>query len=402
MKILFVNKFLYLNGGSETYLFGLSDYLKNMGHDVEFFGMQHPKNIVNNSVNLNVRNMEFKGNLISKFSYPFKIIYSIEAANKISKVIKHFKPDIVHVNNYNFQLTPSILYKVRKLGIPVIQTLHDFQIVCPNHMMYLEHKNIICEECINRRYRNCVKNNCIHNSKVKSVLAAFEGWFYHKLKTYDKYIDLLISPSIFLKKKIVEFGEHDSRIKVLHNFINPSADVYYENKKNYVLYFGRLSIQKGIRTLIKACKNLPELKFIFAGGGELESELEGIENIEFVGFKSGEDLKTLVSKALFSIYPSEWYENCPMSVLESQMYGTPVIGADIGGIPELIDDKVDGLLFKPGNSDDLAEKIKYLYNDINVLHEYSIRCIEKVKKFSIDNYYKELMNIYSMAISKHK
>ena len=130
--------------------------------------------------------------------------------------------------------------------------------------------------------------------------------------------------------------------------------------------------------------------------------MKGIKNIEFVGFKTGNELKTLISEALFSIYPSECYDNCPMSVLESQTYGTPVIGANIGGIPELIDNNTDGLLFEPGNVDDMVEKIKYLYDNRDILNGYSDKCIEKVKKFSIDKYYDELMKIYNMAIEKHK
>ena len=402
MKILFINKFLYQKGGSETYLFNLASYMKNQGHSIDYFGMQDEKNIAGNSMQLSVSNMEFKGVTIGKVLYPFKIIYSHEARQKIRTIIEATKPDIVHLNNYNFQITPSILYEIKNYNIPVVMTLHDFQVVCPNHMMYLASRQQVCEECKGRKYLNCARNKCIHNSRIKSLLAAFEGALYYKLGTYEKYIDLFIAPSHFLKNKLVEFGEKESKIKVLHNFTKESPKEYTANKQKYVLYFGRLSSEKGIDTLVKSCKKLPHIHFKFVGSGELENELKGVDNIEFLGFKSGTELSKLISEALFSVYPSEWYENCPMSVLESQMYGTPVIGADIGGIPELIRNNVDGLLFDPGNEDELSKKIRYLYENEKVLSQYSENCFNKAKDFSISKYYKDLMTYYDIAIEKHK
>jgi len=401
MKILIVNKFLFENGGSETYCFKLAEYLKQKGHSIQFFGMDHEKNVVGNDLNLYVKNVEFKDVTISKILYPFKIIYSIEARSKIEKLIKHYKPDIVHLNNYNFQITPSILYEIKKYKIPVVMTLHDLQIVCPNHLMYIEHEKKICEDCKGRKYINCIKNKCIHNSRLKSIFAAMEGYIYYKLKTYDKMIDYYIAPSNFLKDKICEFGENKDRIKVIHNFISRKSDPSAKSiKKDYVLYFGRLSIEKGIRSFISACKMLPGIMFIVAGRGELEKELEGVSNIKYVGFKAGEELNSLISEALFSVNTSECYDNCPMSVLESQMLGTPVIGANIGGIPELIENNIDGLLFEPGNARDLANKINFLYSNRIILQQFSEKCISKVNMFSVENYYKKLFEVYNLALEK--
>ncbi len=404
LKILFVNKFLYPKGGSETYIFNLASYLERKGHNVEYFGMEHRENIVTNSLNLSVNNMEFRGKSIKKFLYPFKIIYSVEAKNKIREIILATKPDIIHLNNFNFQITPSILYEIKKYNIPVVMTLHDYQLVCPNHMLCLENKKKICEECLGRKYTNCIKNKCIHNSRIKSVLAAAEGTIYYKLGTYEKYIDYFISPSAFLKNKIVEFGEKENKIMTIYNFVSDTTPNKVNDKKEkFILYFGRLSIQKGIATLIEASKRLPEINFVIAGGGELENQIKGIKNINYVGYKSGEELKALISNALFTICPSQWYENCPMSVLESQMYGTPVIGANIGGIPELIEDGKDGLLFKSGNVEDLVSKIKYLYSDTALLKSFSDSCAKRVQqRFSIDSYYEELINVYNLAIKKHE
>lgn len=398
LRILFVNKFLYWFGGSETYCFKLADYLQSQGHEVQFFGMHHERNVKGNELNLSVSNVEFKKMSIRKSHYPFRIIYSLEAKRKIGKVIEAFKPDLIHLNNFNFQLTPSILYEIKKHRIPVVMTLHDFQIVCPNHMLYLEHKQQICEDCKGRKYFSCIANNCLHNSKIKSVLAAFEGYLYHKLKTYDNHIDYFIAPSHFLKNKVVEFGESASRIRVIHNFIDEMSTEPVAEKGNYVLYFGRLNVQKGIRTLIAATKQLPDIPFIIAGEGPIEHEVQGLPNVKYVGFQKGESLKNLVKSALFTIYPSEWYENCPMSVLESQMYGTPVVGANIGGIPELIQDRKDGRLFEAGNVGQLVDCIKELYDHRELLQSYSLNGLKKSKMFSLDRYYTSLMEVYDFVL----
>ncbi len=401
MKVLIVNKFLYPNGGSESYIFGLAQYLTQQNHTVDFFGMTDQRNVVTNDINIGVASVEFKSLSLRKIFYPFKIIYSQEARKKIRKLIMHIKPDIIHLNNFNFQITPSILYEIKKHNIPVVMTLHDYQLVCPNHMMYLEHDMKVCEACKGYKYYSCVKHRCIHNSLIKSVFASFEGWLYHKLRTYEQLIDAFISPTIFLKNKFVEFGENPDRIHVLHNFISLEASLDSSIAKgNYVLYFGRLSAQKGIKTLLEAAKRSPEVSFKIAGDGDLKESITG-SNIEYLGFKSGPELKKLISEALFTLYPSEWFENCPMSILESQMYGTPVIGANIGGIPELVEDNVDGLLFEPGNVEELIEKIKLLYNNRSLLASFSKKCLEKIEKFSIKIYYDELMKIYQTALKMH-
>lgn len=398
MNILMVNKFLYPKGGTETYCFELADYFKQMGHSVQFFGMAHENNIVGNDMDLYVSNVDFKDINIKKIFYPLRIIYSFEAKRKIGKLIKKYKPDIIHLNNINFQITPSILYEIKKHKIPVVMTLHDFQLVCPNHMLFIEHRLEVCERCKGGKYINCIRNKCLHNSRIKSIVAAAESWLYNKFGTYRKYIDHFISPSIFLKNKMIEFGIDKNRITQMHNFITSSEKNNFV-KKDYVLYFGRLSRQKGLKTFIDACKLLPGIRFVVAGAGEMEEEFRGIDNIDFVGFKTGDELKTLVGEALFSICPSECYENCSMSILESQMYGTPVIGANIGGIPELINNNVDGLLFKPGDKYDLAEKIEYLYKDKNKINEFSEKCFSKViNEFSLETYYSKLIKLYDSLI----
>ena len=402
MKVLMVNKFLYPNGGSETYIFEIGKQLQKMGHEVQYFGMEHEGRIVSNRVNSYTSNMDFHGSKLSKLLYPFKIIYSTEAKKKIRAVLNDFNPDVVHLNNINFQITPSILYEIKKYEkdtkrrVKIIATAHDYQWVCPNHMMYIPHKEEICERCTGGKYSNCAKYRCIHNSRVKSILGSMESYLYHFRKTYG-LIDTIICPSGFLQKQLAKDKTMAGKLVAMHNFVTISKEeteaLNYE-KEDYVLYFGRFAKEKGIETLLKVCEQLPKIPFVFAGSGPLEDIVNQSANIKNVGFQKGKALQELIAKAQFSIYPSEWYENCPFSVMESQMYGTPVIGAAIGGIPELIQEGINGDLFESGNADDLKKKIEALWLDKERLKKYSENC-RKGQYDGTKEYCEKLLEIYS-------
>ena len=398
MKILMINKFLHPNGGSETYMFRLGQYLCELGHQVEYFGMEHENRCVGNTVEQYTANMDFhKGSKFSKILYPIKTIYSKEARKKIRMVLENFKPDVCHINNFNYQLTPSIILEIRrwekKSGnkCKIVYTAHDYQLICPNHMLYNPSCGMICEKCIGGKFINCTKNKCIHGSTLKSIIGSVEGYFWKWKKVY-KDIDAVVCCSHFMKTKIDTNPILEKKTVVLHNFIEA---VEWENieKEDYVLYFGRFSKEKGIGTLIETCKKLPDIKFVFAGTGPLEDDIKGIENIENVGFKKGLELEKLIKKARFSIYPSEWFENCPFSVMESQMYGTPVLGADIGGIPELIKDMETGELFVSGDPNALSSKISSMWNDSEKTRKYTENCAT-LSFDTIKEYTEKLMEIY--------
>lgn len=397
MKILMVNKFLFPNGGSETYIFKLGKALEKKGNEVQYFGMEHSGRIVGNHAECYTSSMDFHTGKIQKLFYPFKIIYSREARIKIRKVLNDFKPDIVHLNNFNFQITPSVIYEIRKWGkknkkyIPIVYTAHDYQWICPNHMLYIPEKNEKCFRCEGGKFKNCTKNKCIHNSRIKSLLGTFEANLYRCLKTYDK-VDLIICPSKFMKDKLATDPVLSKKLKVMYNFLDGKEGIKAD-KKEYVLYFGRFTKEKGILTLLEACKQLPDIPFVFAGNGDLEGELSGCDNIKKVGFMTGEELEKLIAEAKFSIFPSEWYENCPFSVMESQFYGTPVVAADIGGVPELLEAGITGELFEPQNVENLKNKIESLWYNSDKLKVYTENC--RKKKFdSADEYEEQIMNVY--------
>ena len=397
MKILMVNKFLYPNGGSETYIFQLGDHLVSQGHEVQYFGMEHPQRCVGNRADAYTRNMDFHGaSMTEKLSYPLRTIYSAEARRKIRRVLDDFQPDVCHLNNFNFQLTPSIILEIvkwrRQTGrrCRIVYTAHDYQLVCPNHSCRNSNGN--CEKCLGGNYLHCVKHRCIHGSMLRSLIGAAEAYFWRINGAY-RHIDTIICCSNFLKGKLDTHPQLRDKTIAMHNFVQPLPAVKCE-KKDYVLYFGRFSEEKGIRTLIEACKRLPDIPFIFAGTGPLEGELQGIENIRNVGFQTGKSLHRLIREARFSVYPSEWYENCPFSVMESIMLGTPVLGADIGGIPELIEDGKTGKLFESGNADDLTQSIYALRNNAALLDAYSANCLNRAFT-STNAYVQNLMEIYA-------
>ncbi|MCH5248443.1 MAG: glycosyltransferase [Lachnospiraceae bacterium] len=416
MKILMVNKFLHPNGGSETYIFELGKQLTDMGHEVQYFGMEHKGRIVGNRVDSYTADMDFHTGKLQKLFYPFKIIYSVEARKKIRAVLQDFQPDVVHLNNINFQLTPAIIYEIRafekmqarqnaqssnRRAIKIIYTAHDYQWVCPNHMMMIPSNEKLCFACKGGKFGACTKNRCIHDSLIKSILGSIEAFYYKWRKTYA-LVDVIICPSEFMKKQLDTNPILAEKTVVMHNFItemsrdeklrlNDKTETVGETEADseaaeswtrlnaklpdkYALYFGRFSTEKGVETLLNACRKTSQINYVFAGTGPLEKELAKLPNVTNVGFVRGIALQKLIAQSQFSLYPSQWYENCPFSVMESQIYGTPVIAANIGGIPELIEDGVTGELFKPGDQSQLEEKIIRLWNQPKLCSKYSENC----------------------------
>ena len=397
MKILMINKFLHPNGGSETYIFRLGDSLTARGHEVQYFGMEHEGRCVGNRVNAYTSDMDFHGgSKLAKLTYPIKTIYSSEARKKLRLVLEDFQPDVCHLNNFNYQLTPSILLEIakwKKEGHPcrVVYTAHDLQLVCPNHMCNNPNTGENCEKCLGGHFENCALGRCIHGSLAKSAIGTLEAMLWNGCGVY-KNIDVMICCSEFLKRKMDSNPLFAGKTLALHNFVD-KAEKQETEKQNYVLYFGRFSREKGIDTLIQVCKELPEIPFAFAGTGPLEEELAGVPNIQNVGFQRGQDLETLIRQARFSLCPSEVYENCPFSVMESQLYGTPVLGADIGGIPELIEEGKTGELFESGNEVQLKEKIKMLWENRELTARYSENCAH-IRFDDVDTYTEKLLKLY--------
>jgi glycosyltransferase involved in cell wall biosynthesis len=409
LKILQVNKYYYPKSGSERYLFDVSEMLQNHGHKVIPFAMKHKKNVETVYSEYFVENIDYetviKKSVFNKMFAFFKIIYSFEAEKKIKSLIAREKPDIAHVHKFSNTLTPSVLYGIKKLRIPMVQTLHDYRTICPNYNLYDFGRFELCEDCKGHHYFNAIKRRCQKSSMLIGLNVALESYLYHFMKTYENTIDLFISPSNFLREKMVEFGVDKKKIIYIPNFINCNNHSPNYFNFDYIIYFGRLENHKGVKTLIKAMEDVKQFKLYVIGSGNYRIELDkivkkaNIKNVEFFGFLKREQLINLIRNSLFTVIPSEWYENCPMTILESFALGKPVIGANIGGIPQLVDHGSTGLLFETGNVKDLTEKINYLLENEQQAVNMGKNARKKVEEnYNEEIHYKKLINAYEKVI----
>ena len=400
MKILFINKFFYLNGGSERVFFQERDFLRQEGHTVIDFSMKDERNLPSPYADYFVANIDYHETkkYLSKLKQGISFIHSNLAVDNIERLIIDTKPNIAHLHNIYHQLTPSIIPILKKHGAKILLTLHDYKLICPS---YLALKNeVICDECQGKFFWKPFTSNC-QNSRLKGFLLSIEAIWHKWRKSYD-YVDCFLSPSQFLADLTKERLPRN-KLKILRNGIDAAKYQSNYEDEGYALYFGRLSEEKGIKTLLKAHRSLIEnvpLKIV--GTGPLEEELMlSYPKALFLGYKSGKDLNELIANAAFVVVPSEWYENCSMVVLEAMAMGKPVIGSCIGGIPEQIEDGKTGFLFEMGKIDELSDKMTVLWSDKKLRAEMGKAAREKVEKeFSLQKHCADLMEIYNQLLTK--
>jgi len=390
MKILLANKLYYRRGGDCIYLLNLEQLLKKHGHEIAIFAMRHAENLQTPCTKYFPSEVEFSPGLkgIKALLRPFGMR---EIKTKFNLLLDDFKPDVVHLNNIHSQLSPVIAEIARHRGIKVVWTLHDYKLLCPRYDC-LRNGEMICEKCFIDK-RNVLKYRCMKNSLPASVIAFFEAvkWSRKKLA---QYTDTFICPSEFMASKMRQGGFDKNKIVTLCNFIDSEKTKRTDyNKSDYYCYVGRLSPEKGIETLLKAANRLPyKLKVI--GNGDASGAACNIsaDNIEFLGYKNWDEIKEIVGKARFVILPSLWYENNPLSVIEAQCLGTPVLGADIGGIPELINTS-NGMLFESKNVEDLKDKASKMFESD---FDYEKIARDARQRYAAERYYDELIRIYSL------
>ncbi|MBU0497560.1 MAG: glycosyltransferase [Candidatus Thermoplasmatota archaeon] len=406
MKVLLINKFYFLKGGAEKHFFDVKDLLEKNGHEVVVFSMKHEKNETSPYEKYFVSNVDFKNVRFDKngLRTAGRMFYSFEAERKISQLIKKEKPDIAHVHNIYHQISPSVLLALKKHSIPIVLTMHDYKILCPNYLFFTKGK--ICERCRGYNYWQAIKYRCLKNSMPASTLACIEMYFHKIFKIYEDSVNVFISPSQFLIKKIREWDVPIIEIRHLPNFVN-LEEAEYVKPGNYFLYFGRLSREKGLKTLVEAAKG-QSFKLKIAGIGPMENELkkkvseENINNIEFLGYKSGNDLKEIIKNSLAVVVPSEWYENQPLTILEASVFGKPAIGSNVGGIPEMINDGKSGYLFETGSIKDLREKMNRLNTDYKLVADMGQEAFKFAQSRSSEEYYKKLNKIYASLLVQKK
>lgn len=403
MKILMVNKYFNVHGGSETYFFGLAELLKKAGHEVIFFSMQDKKNLPCAQSEYFVSNVEFNGDLslTDKMKAALRMVYSFEAKKKITALIEKEKPDVIHINLFHRVLTASIVDAAKKYDIPVVFTMHDLNCICPNHVM-LDHGEI-CEDCLHGNYLNCIKRVCFKESRAKCMMAALESQFNKQSGLYNK-IDLFITPSEFYKRKMQESGLTRSPIVHMKNFL-PAQTVYsvQGTRGKYVLYYGRLSREKGILTLVRAMKKIQTVPLVIIGTGPEEETIRqevhrlGLEDrVTLAGFKSGETLWRCVRESACVVVPSEWYEASGYTACEAQAMGKPVIATDAGGLPENLVDGETGFVCEMKNEAALAEAIKKVMGlSENSYNEMAQKAAVNAKRlFDADLYVVRMTQLY--------
>ena len=401
MKVLLINKFLYAKGGDAISTLQTGRLLAARGHYVVYWGMAHAMNpdYPYQELFIEYTDLTKPGNIKRRIKIASNILFSFDARAKINELVSDIKPDIVHLNNFAHQISPSILQVFRRHNIPAVMTLHDYKMVCASYLMVNNGK--ICEACKNGKYNMCFLRKCVKDSRFKSLLNTIEMYLHHKILHLYDLIDVYIAPSIFLRQKLYDMG-FNKKIVHLPNFVNGTdAHPPIKTKNNRFLYFGRLSPEKGLETLIKAAAGM-DIELRIVGTGSHEQTLrqlavtEGINNVHFMGYRSGTELAKEISEALAVIVPSEWYENNPRAVLESFAAGLPVLGARIGGIPELIIDHETGLTFKPGDVVDLRRTILYCVNNKEKVRNMGKQAQQYVRKnFNPTKHYKILIDIYN-------
>ena len=441
MRILLVNKYFYRKGGAETYFFALAEGLKALGHEVAFSSMKHPNNEPSYWSKYFVSEKDYVGEIsaFKKVQEASTLIYSFEAKRKFEALLEEFKPDIIHMNNVHRQLTLSILDApyLKKHHVPVVYTAHDYILLCPAYTM-VNGRGEVCDACLDRHFMHATKNVCVKGSRAKSALATMEAEFLKFHHSYDK-IDLIIAPSQFMKDKLDE-GGFAGKTVAMQNFLTDSqiamgARVANTHKfedaqagaRPYFLFFGRLSKEKGIFTLVKAFLQaaglgkgagsetgagadhnevLPDTWDLHIVGDGPEREAieqliastgpQAVSRIHLLGYKNGEDLQREVGNARFSVLSSEWRENMPYSGLESLAAQTPIIGARIGGIPELVEEGKTGFTFESGNVSDLTDAlIKASHageNDYRIMQQTCVKYVNERCKQS--QYVRQLEDSY--------
>lgn len=397
MKILLINKFHYLKGGSERSYFDLGELLEKSGHQVAYFSTKDPRNKKTAYESYFIHQDKFdSGGVWRKIRSAFGILYNFTANRKLKKLIQDFKPDIAHLHNIYHQISPSIIKALKKEKIPVVLTIHDYKIVCPNYKMFNRGK--VCDKCLGGKYYNCFYNKCSNDSYSKSLILMFEAYLHRKiLKSYEQ-VDLFIAPSNFVKEIFIKGGFPENKIKVLNHFINSEVFIATDSGQgeDYILYFGRISEEKGIDILLKTAAELPEIKFKIAGeannGLENKYKNENYENVEFLGYKKGKELSQIIRGAKAIIFPSIWNEVFGYSIIEALSMGKAVIASKIGAVPEIIKDNYNGILFKPGDFQDLKRKIELLNNNLLKIEENAKK---SAISYNLSEYKQKIVKIYN-------
>lgn len=414
MKIVLVNYRFFISGGPERYYFNIKEILEQNGHEVIPFSIKGSRNLpagefekyfldmVDDEVYFAQAKKKSVRVVLKSFT---RMFYSFEARKKFGQLLDDTKPDLVYIMHFHNKMSPSIIDAARKRYVPVIHRISDFQYMCPNALFYNDRTGV-CEDCLKGKRWSCVKNKCVLNSAVYSGIKMTAKWL-HDVTGVTKKIDAFVVPSTFTISKFKEYGVPANKLHHIPTFFNLKENDPQVEYEPYVLFVGRIEKQKGLMTLIKAFAQTDyKLKIIgFSNDGyedELKMYLEGKQHhIEFLGRKPFEEIVPYLKSCLCTVVPSEWYDNFPNVILESFAYKKAVIATDFGSLPELVKDGKTGLTFRYASSDDLMEKVEYMFKHQDEVRQMGENAYQNlVSKFSPESHYKTLITLFNQIIKK--
>ncbi len=414
MRILIVNYRYFISGGPEKYMFNIKKMLEEHGHEVIPFSIHSNKNVETEYSKYFVEPIgsrdatyfdECKKTPKTIWQMLTRSIYSIEVERAIKKQIKEVKPDLVYTIHFVNKLSPSVLKGAKAMGVPVVSRLSDYFLLCPRFDFL--HDKKICEDCLKCGYVSCVKKRCVKGSLFASIVRVFSMKVHEMIHVYDN-VDAFITPSNFLREKLVANKFQAEKIHCIPTFTASKSEVGEPQLGTYGLYFGRVAEEKGVDTVVKAFEKMPSHQVKIMGDDTTDEavrlkkyvEERDIKNVEFLGFKGGAELESVIKGARYTLIPSIWYDNLPNTALESFQYSKPVIASNIGSLPELVTDEFNGYLFEAGNAEQLIEKVKLLDDDKKVMEmgKNSRSCLES--KFAPQIHYDALMKVFEGVLNK--
>jgi len=402
MRIILVNNYWYLRGGAERVVFYTKEVLEKAGHQVEIFGMRHPRNLFQNKYFCSPVDFE-TGGFFDRLKNSFKAIYNGEAKSKFAQLVKDFKPDLIHYHNVCHHLSYAILKVGHNSRVPSVMTLHDYKLLSPNYNLFGQGRTD--NTILGKKYYRCFLNNCL-GSRSSSFVGVVEAYF-RTFKKYAQMVNIYISPSNFLADKFFENGFLVNKIKVINNPIN--TENYLNNllvtSGDFVLYVGRLVEEKGLKLILLAAQKTPQIKYVIVGDGPLKKELEKIKNIKklsnvvFTGWLNDVEVKEKLAHCRLFLAPSVWYENYPYSILEAKALGKVVVASQIGGIVEILPDK---MLFPPDNLEQMVKKIKYWFEATEPIKKEAGDELRRqvLENNNFEKYYQKLLEIYLLALKQ--
>ncbi len=399
-RLVSLNSYHYRRGGSDVVYFEHDALFADLGWDTAMFAMHHPLNVESRWSEYFAQELEFgfSYNALDTLVRAGRVIYSMDARRQMQRLIRDFKPTVAHAHCIYHHLSPSVLSALKDAGVPVVMTAHDLKLACPAYKMLND--TGICEKCRGGNVLHVAANRCIRGSLGASMLVMLESAVHKSLGMYRKNLDRVVVPSRFFQNKLVEWGWSEEQIAYIPNFVDMEHLTPRPVTGNSVLYFGRLAPEKGVDTLMHAAATAG-VALNIAGTGPSEDELKALAStidgdITFLGRLEKDAVEAAITASRVVVLPSRWYENAPMSVLESYGLGRTVIGARIGGIPELVQEGETGFLFDVDNIDQLTDLLRKVASMPDAaLTQMGHHASDWVREqFSLNRYRSSMLELY--------